>query len=208
MSPTADEGAVPDDHPNGPEIRRQVRLHLITSWYSLSRNVQVEYYFSDENLRTDFHLLKCCGGRENLPVSISRICGFNKMRGFKGKGLILAALRKSTFLKVSEDGKQISRKVPLQGPCAIDPGFYENDDDISFDPRAQKPAVQPIHLLPQMRAQSIPPSHSYPSYVGRPTELRATMLQRIPCQIRHLPNCDQIHLLGRQCSATISRHCN
>jgi hypothetical protein len=115
----------------------------------------VEYYFSDENLPTDLHLLQCCGGRENLPVSISRICGFKKMRSFKPKSIVPAALRKSAFLVVSEDSKQVSRKVPLRGPCALDPDFYK-DDEIAYDPRAKVPAIQPVPLLPQTKPQYPP----------------------------------------------------
>ncbi|KAF2645421.1 hypothetical protein P280DRAFT_513328 [Massarina eburnea CBS 473.64] len=138
MTTPNEKAPVPDDHPDGPEIRRQV-----------------EFYFSDENLPTDLHLLQCCGGRENLPVSISRICGFKKMRSYKQKSLIVAALRKSAFLTVTEDGKQISRKVPLQGPCALDESFYE-DDEITYDPRVRKPAVHPVPLLPQAKAEYPP----------------------------------------------------
>ncbi|KAF1838047.1 hypothetical protein BDW02DRAFT_565309 [Decorospora gaudefroyi] len=128
----ADNGIL--DHPKGAEIRRQV-----------------EYYFSDENLATDKHLLQCCGGRENLPVSISRIRGFQKMRQYKPKMLVIAALRLSTFLEVSADGKTIKRKVPLQGKCVLDPDYFE-DDEIAYDPRARKPAQYPLPLLPQKKA--------------------------------------------------------
>ncbi|KAF2129544.1 hypothetical protein P153DRAFT_340502 [Dothidotthia symphoricarpi CBS 119687] len=126
------------DHPDGTSIRRQV-----------------EFYFSDENLATDLHLLQCCGGRENLPVSISRICGFKKMRGYKPRSLVIAALRKSAFLQVSTDGKTIKRKVPLQGKCALDADFGD-DDEIVYDPRVRKPAVYPVPLLPQKKVEYPP----------------------------------------------------
>ncbi|KAJ4352468.1 uncharacterized protein N0V89_007816 [Didymosphaeria variabile] len=135
MAATTEPATVPEEHPDAPEIRRQV-----------------EYYFSDENLPIDLHLLQCCGGRENQPVSISRICGFKKMRGFKPKSMVPAALRKSAFLVVSEDGKQVSRKVALRGPCALDPDYFK-DDEIAYDPRARVPAVQPVPLLPQTKAE-------------------------------------------------------
>ncbi|KAF2451289.1 hypothetical protein P171DRAFT_459384 [Karstenula rhodostoma CBS 690.94] len=138
MAAPTEPPAVEAEHPDAPEIRRQV-----------------EYYFSDENLPTDLHMLQCCGGRKNLPVSISRICGFKKMRGFKPKSIVHAAIRKSAFLVVSEDGKQVSRKVPLRGPCALDPDYYK-DDKIAYAPRARVPAVQPVPLLPQ-KARELPP---------------------------------------------------
>jgi hypothetical protein len=104
-------------------------------------------------LPTDLHLLKCCGGRKNEPVSISRICGFKKMRSYKPRSLVVAALRKSTFLEVSMDGKTIKRKIPLTGKCVLDPEFFEEDNDIAYDPRARKPAVFPVLQLPQKKAE-------------------------------------------------------
>ncbi|KAF3033184.1 hypothetical protein E8E12_002308 [Didymella heteroderae] len=126
--------AAQDDHPEGDTIRRQV-----------------EFYFSDENLPTDLHLLQQCGGRENIPVSISRICGFKKMRRYKPKSLVVAALRKSAFLEVSADGKTIKRKVPLQGKTLLDEDFCKEEDDIAFDPRTREPAVYPVPLHPQQK---------------------------------------------------------
>jgi hypothetical protein len=118
----------------------------------------VEFYFSDENLPTDLHLLKCCGGRKNEPVSISRICGFKKMRGYKPRNLVVAALRKSAFLEVTADGKMIKRKVALQGKCLLDPDFLNDDDDdsIAYDPRVRKPAVYPVKQLPQKKKEYPP----------------------------------------------------
>ncbi|CAG5162673.1 uncharacterized protein ALTATR162_LOCUS6263 [Alternaria atra] len=132
-----------EDHPDGAEIRRQV-----------------EFYFSDENLPTDRHLLQCCGGRENLPVSISRIRGFQKMRHYKPKTLVTAALRLSAFLEVSADGKTIKRKVPLTGKNILDPDYFdaEDDNDIAYAPgsrraKAQRPAQYPVPLLPQTKTK-------------------------------------------------------
>lgn len=115
--------------------------------------VKVEFYFSDENLPSDLHLLKCCGGRENIPVSISLICGFKKMRIYKPKRLVIAALRKSAFLEVDENGKTIKRKMAMQGRCALDPEFFEQDHDIAYDPRTRQPAVFPVPLIPQTRKE-------------------------------------------------------
>ncbi|KAF1937704.1 hypothetical protein EJ02DRAFT_505826 [Clathrospora elynae] len=123
------------DHPDGAIIRRQV-----------------EFYFSDENLPTDLHLLQCCGGRENLPVSVSRIMGFKKMRSYKPRTLVVAALRLSAFLEITADGKAIKRKVPLQGKCVLDPDFFD-EDDIAYDPRTRKPAMYPVPKLPQKKAE-------------------------------------------------------
>lgn len=114
---------------------------------------QVEFYFSDENLPKDLHMLKCCDGRNNEPVSLSRICGFRKMREWKQKDVV-AALRNSTFLDVTPDGKRVSRKVPLTGPCLLDENFGSaggEDDGIAYDPRSKREIAQPVAKLPQTK---------------------------------------------------------
>lgn len=83
------------EHPQGDAIRRQV-----------------EYYFSDQNLPNDEHLLELCGGPQNLPVSIGEILGWHKMRRFRPKSQVIVALKKSAFLEVV-DNKRIRRRVPL-----------------------------------------------------------------------------------------------
>jgi len=87
--------ATPDEHPEGDAIR-----------------ARVERYFSDENLPHDAYMLGLTGGSENWPVSISRICGFYKMRQYKPLTQVKASLRKSTFLEFT-DNKHIKRRVPL-----------------------------------------------------------------------------------------------
>jgi hypothetical protein len=98
-------------------------------------------------------LLQCCGGRKNEPVSISRICGFKKMRSYKPRKLVITALRKSAFLEVSDDGKTIKRKIPLKGKCVLDPDFFDEDKDVAYDPRARKPAVYPVPRLQQKKVE-------------------------------------------------------
>ena len=76
------------------------------------------------------------------------------MRQYKPKSLVVAALRLSTFLEMSEDGKSIKRKIPLQGKCLLDPDYFD-DEDIAYDPRAQrvqKPAQYPVPLIPGNKA--------------------------------------------------------
>ncbi|KAH6522702.1 hypothetical protein HBI81_141260 [Parastagonospora nodorum] len=145
------------DHPEGDSIRRQV-----------------EFYFSDENLPTDLHLLQCCGGRDNNPVSVSRIVGFKKMRSYKPKALVVTALRQSSLLEVSTDGKTIKRKIPLQGKCALDEDFFEEDNDVAYDPRTRKPAVFPVEPLPQKKAE-YPPGTS--KNMMKPTGFEANYIE-------------------------------
>ncbi|TKX25459.1 putative argonaute siRNA chaperone (ARC) complex subunit Arb1 [Elsinoe australis] len=73
---------------------------------------QVEYYFSDENLPNDAHMLALTNGPENWPVNLGRITGFGRMRGYKPKSIVAEALKKSTFLEFT-DKKHIRRRVPL-----------------------------------------------------------------------------------------------
>jgi hypothetical protein len=95
------------------------------------------------------------------------------MRSYKQKSKIVAALRKSHFLEISADGKKISRKVPLQGPCLLDPDFYD-DDEISYDPRVRKPAVFPVKPLPQEK-KVYPPGTS--KNMLKPTGFEATFVE-------------------------------
>jgi hypothetical protein len=78
--------------------------------------------------------------------------GFKKMRSYKPRTLVIAALRHSAFLEVSDDSKTIKRKVALQGKCVLDPDFFDQDD-IAYDPRTPKPAVYPVPLLPQKKPE-------------------------------------------------------
>ena len=113
-----------EDHPNGDEIRRQVRLSfnfiilLVESITNISG--KVEYYFSDDNLPNDAHLLAKCGGHENRPVSIKSICGFPRMRKYKPVTLVVSALRLSTELEVVDDNF-IRRQQPFTLPLQVKP---------------------------------------------------------------------------------------
>ena len=74
------------------------------------------------------------------------------MRQYKPKSLVVAALRKSTFLEVSDDGKTIKRKTPLQGKTLLDEDLCKEDDEIAYDPRTRNnPIVYPVTLHPQQK---------------------------------------------------------
>ena len=73
------------------------------------------------------------------------------MRPYKPKALVVTALRRSAFLEVSDDGKTIKRKAPLQGKTLLDEDFIEEDDEIAYDPRIRKPAVYPVPLDSQQK---------------------------------------------------------
>ncbi|KAI9824407.1 MAG: hypothetical protein M1832_001942 [Thelocarpon impressellum] len=74
---------------------------------------QVEFYFSDSNLPMDKFLLAQTGGVENKPVSIKAIGNFKRMRHFQPYEAVVAALRDSTVLEVTED-EGVKRKVPIE----------------------------------------------------------------------------------------------
>jgi hypothetical protein len=83
-------------------------------------------------------------------VSVSLILGFKKMRAMKvPRGQVIASLRKSKFLELDSKGKQIWRKVPLQGKCKLDPDF-EDDGEIAY---ARPAPAFPVQLIPQTKVQ-------------------------------------------------------
>ncbi|KAI3729755.1 hypothetical protein L6452_18420 [Arctium lappa] len=90
---------------------------------------QVEFYFSDSNLPRDNFLRNTIAESEDGMVSLSLICSFSRMRGHLGLGEIKAedvsedtveavaeTLKKSTTLKISEDGKKVGRTTELPKP--------------------------------------------------------------------------------------------
>ncbi|KAG8077967.1 hypothetical protein GUJ93_ZPchr0007g3643 [Zizania palustris] len=75
---------------------------------------QVEYYFSDENLRTDEFLMKIVKKNKQGFVPIRLIASFRRMKKLvQDLSIIEAALRTSSKLVVSSDGKRIRRLHPL-----------------------------------------------------------------------------------------------
>ena len=97
------------------------------------------------------------------------------MRRFKKKEVV-QALRKSTTLTVTEDGKQVSRKLAFLGLCVTDEKYYATEEEfyansgIRYDPQV----VLPVPLLPQTKKQYPPgmsknmmkPTGFENSYVG------------------------------------------
>ncbi|XXG67709.1 hypothetical protein AAC387_Pa06g0986 [Persea americana] len=74
---------------------------------------QVEYYFSDENLPKDKFLLKYVKKDKGF-VPIAVIASFRKMKKLvQDNSLIETALRTSSQLVVSSDGKKVKRLHPL-----------------------------------------------------------------------------------------------
>ncbi|KAH7384784.1 hypothetical protein BKA64DRAFT_711905 [Cadophora sp. MPI-SDFR-AT-0126] len=74
---------------------------------------QVEFYFSDTNLPTDTYLQGLTQGASNVPVPISKICEFGRMKRFQPRSAVVEALRASKFLVVSgsEGSEMVNRAV-------------------------------------------------------------------------------------------------
>ncbi|KDP34210.1 hypothetical protein JCGZ_07781 [Jatropha curcas] len=90
---------------------------------------QVEFYFSDSNLPRDNFMKNTINSSEDGMVSLALICSFKKMKGYlklndvKPEEIpedtlkaVAETLRKSTSLKVSEDGKKVGRIAALLKP--------------------------------------------------------------------------------------------
>eukprot|EP00268_Persea_americana_P053708 TRINITY_DN6107_c0_g1_i1.p1 TRINITY_DN6107_c0_g1~~TRINITY_DN6107_c0_g1_i1.p1 ORF type:complete len:586 (-),score=159.82 TRINITY_DN6107_c0_g1_i1:276-2033(-) len=87
---------------------------------------QVEFYFSDSNIPRDNFLRKSIKESEDGTISLALVCSFSRMRILLGLGAVrqeeireetlsavAEALKKSTFVKVSEDGKRVGRSTEL-----------------------------------------------------------------------------------------------
>jgi len=75
---------------------------------------QVEYYFSDANLSTNDYLMKFVSKDPEGFVPIPVIASFKKVKSLVSNyALVTAALRTSSQLVVSEDGKKVRRVTPM-----------------------------------------------------------------------------------------------
>ncbi|PIA41581.1 hypothetical protein AQUCO_02200195v1 [Aquilegia coerulea] len=75
---------------------------------------QVEYYFSDENLPTDKFLMKYVKKDKAGYVPVAVVASFRKMKKLvQDKSLLVAALKESSHLILSSDGKKVRRIRPL-----------------------------------------------------------------------------------------------
>ncbi|GLT59841.1 hypothetical protein SLA2020_326380 [Shorea laevis] len=86
---------------------------------------QVEYYFSDENLPTDKYMMNLIKKNKEGFVPIPMIASFRKMKKLtKDYSLIVAALKESSLLVVSPDGKKLKRSNPLPVTEVRDPKLF------------------------------------------------------------------------------------
>lgn len=83
---------------------------------------QVEYYLSDENLRTDKFLLKYLAKDEQGYIPIGVIASFRKMKKLTThKSLVVAALKESSLLTLSKNQKKVKRVHPFPLTEILDP---------------------------------------------------------------------------------------
>ncbi|XP_061374334.1 la-related protein 6A [Gastrolobium bilobum] len=76
---------------------------------------QVEYYFSDENLPNDRYLLGFVKRNKEGFVPVSVIASFRKMKKLtRDHSFLVAALKESSLLVLSGDGKRVKRLNPLR----------------------------------------------------------------------------------------------
>ncbi|CAL8575870.1 hypothetical protein XPA_001770 [Xanthoria parietina] len=73
---------------------------------------QVEFYFSDSNLLQDKFLFQQVQGHDNLPIPVSTIHSFKRMRHFQPYSAVVEALKDSATLNVVGDDL-IQRKTAL-----------------------------------------------------------------------------------------------
>lgn len=80
---------------------------------------QVDFYFSDSNLPRDKFLTELVSKSEEGWCPIQTIADFQRMKKITTDvSEVVEALKTSDFLDVSEDGKDVKRKVPLGGEKA------------------------------------------------------------------------------------------
>ncbi|KAI7278820.1 hypothetical protein KC345_g5728 [Hortaea werneckii] len=85
---------------------------------------QVEYYFSEESLPGDSHLLGFTGRDGTKPVSLSMILNFKKMKQYRPKAAVREVLKSSSLVEVV-DSNHIKRRYPLSTPLLVVPKVDE-----------------------------------------------------------------------------------
>ena len=88
---------------------------------------QVNYYFSDENLRQDAHLLGLFKEGKGT-VSLNEILGFSKMRKYKPKSAVKEVIKQSTVVEVVKENNKdrLRRRQPLTKPPTVIPKISED----------------------------------------------------------------------------------
>ncbi|PWZ43576.1 La-related protein 6B [Zea mays] len=113
---------------------------------------KVEYYFSDINLATTEHLMRFITKDSEGFVPISVIAGFKKVKtSVRNNVMLAAALRTSSKLVVSDDGKRVKRQQP----------FTESDLQELQTPNGTGPATNRSSKLDMLFANKL---HAFVEY--------------------------------------------
>nr|POE51852.1 argonaute-binding protein 1 [Quercus suber] len=137
--------------PNGPINTHEQASEIIR---------QVEFYFSDENLPDDPHLLALTGGDGNGPVHRRDILSFRKMKAFRPWPAVRAALEQSEQLEII-DGQFIKRRFPLTVPLRVQPRAIRERTRKSLaaqDPMNSKNMLKPTGFEPNATQGPITPA--------------------------------------------------
>jgi lupus La protein len=131
---------------------------------SLTLLAKVEFYFSDANLPSDKFLWDLTDGANNLPVFITKICEFGRMRRFQPISAVVEALKESHFLDVTgpEGEEQVKRKVPYnphtprskaEARSVYVKGFGDEEPSSQFDIEAFFAPYGPTNAVRLRRTQ-------------------------------------------------------
>ncbi len=86
---------------------------------------QVEFYFGDDNLLQDAHLLALIKEGKG-KVSLHEIMSFRKMSSYKPRSAVADALKHSSLVEVTADGKSIRRRFPPARRMTVKPRLNLN----------------------------------------------------------------------------------
>ncbi|KAK3716184.1 hypothetical protein LTR37_006629 [Vermiconidia calcicola] len=86
---------------------------------------QVEFYFGDDSLRQDAHLLGLIK-EGNGSVSLNEVLSWRKMKQFKPMSAVREVLKQSTVVEITGNNKRIKRKLPLQKSMTVIPKINDN----------------------------------------------------------------------------------
>ncbi|XP_022715557.1 la-related protein 6A-like isoform X1 [Durio zibethinus] len=113
------------DHDQNQNHENSSATGVLTDDLKIKIIKQVEYYFSDENLLMDKYMKTMIKKNKEGLVPISTIASFKKMKKLtRSYPSIVAALKESSLLVVSSDGKKVKRCNPFSLIEVRDPKLF------------------------------------------------------------------------------------
>ncbi|KAJ8022603.1 La-related protein 7 [Holothuria leucospilota] len=149
---------------------------------------QVEFYFSDPNLRKDRFLNQEIANSTDGYVPLALIASFNKMKALTDDlGLIRKALQKSEVVQLSQDGTQIKRTKPLEEPkhnpddCTVYVECLPLTADIAWIQKTFRYCGNVVYVsLPRYRSTGDPKGFAFVEYEKPEEAQRACQLLNNP----------------------------